>query len=1115
MLSDLYVKLKQLKIDVQLVNGNLDVLAPKGVLTEALLSEIRSHKEELIDFISTYKTKKNGYNAIREITPQENYPLSSSQRRLWVLSQFREASSAYNIPGVYVFEGMLNIEALEYAFAVLLERHENLRTLFKEDEQGQIKQFIRKPEETGFHIVRQDLQQEDEAQTKNIVNAWLNASFDLGTGPLLRAALFQTRPHKWLFAYVMHHIISDGWSMEILIKELLQLYNGYLKGAASALPPLRIQYKDYVAWQQEQLTGGQMEVHKAYWLQQFEEEAPVLALAADKPRPAIKTYNGAIVNCRLNPGTAKGFSALCKEQGATLFMGLLSAVNVLLHRYTNQEDIVIGSPVAGREHADLEDQIGFYINTVALRNRFKAGDSFKTILANVKVNTSDAHEHQLFPFDELVEILQPQRDLSRNVLFDVWLVLHNEATAGTNDPQELGGLKVSGYEAESGVSKFDLAFNFSEGGETIQLKLEYNSDIYTQQNIERLTNHLFLLMDAVVAQPDKAISKIEYLTAAERQQLLYEFNNTETEYPKELTLAALFETQAEKTPDQAAVVFEDTAWSYQELSEKSSQLGKYLRKKYRVKENDLVGLKLERSQWMIVAILGVLKSGGAYVPIDPSYPEDRIDFMLEDSECKVVIDIHELESFIQEAKLYSKEWEGPVSKPASLAYVIYTSGSTGQPKGVMIEQRAIVNTILAQQAAFDVKGSERGLQFASFSFDASVSEIFNIITSGGTLYVIGEEARKDPLLFEQYITAHGIDFATIPPAFLQLLSIEKLQTIKKLITAGEAAITAHATAFSRQGTYYNAYGPTESAICATIFRIEKNSIITSPVIPVGIPISNTQLYLLDPYLNLVPPGAVGEIYIGGAGLARGYLNQGALTAAQFLPNPFRKGERIYKTGDLGKWREDGNMMYIGRNDDQVKIRGYRVELGEVESALNAYPDIDAAVVTAQPGSSGETELRAYIVGKEELTTTRLQEYLANILPAYMMPDHYIQLAAFPLTVNGKIDKKKLQHPEGLEIQTGVEYVAPRNEIEEKLVLLWEEVLDRKDIGVNDNFFKIGGHSLKGTLLITRIRKIFDVNLSLSVLFNHPTIEGLYHEIEKTYWVNNEAADVEDEENISI
>ncbi|MCW3465950.1 non-ribosomal peptide synthetase [Chitinophaga nivalis] len=1115
MLSDLYVKLKQLKIDVQLVDGNLDVLAPKGVLNEELLNEIKSHKAELIDFLHAYKTKMNDYVDIHKTAPQANYVLSSSQRRLWVLNQFREAGSAYNIPGVYVFEGALDQAALEYAFAALLVRHESLRTVFKEDEHGQIRQFILEPAATGFRMVYKDLQQAGEAKVKEHVQVAFNTLFELGTGPLIRASLFQTGPHKWVFTYVMHHIISDGWSMEILIKELLQLYNGYLKGVTNVLSPLRIQYKDYAAWQQEQLGNGQMAAHKAYWLQQFAEEAPVLALSGDKIRPAIKTYNGAAVGRLLDTATGKDFKAFCQQQGATLYMGLLAAVNALLYRYTSQEDIVIGSPAAGREHADLEDQIGFYINTAAMRTRFKGADSFKALLAAVKINTSDAHEHQLFPFDELVEILQPQRDLSRNVLFDVWLVLHNAATVSTNTSQELDGLKVSGYEVASGVCKFDLTFNFQEVGETIQVQIEYNTDIYTQHSIARMADHLNQLVAAVIAAPDTALLEIDYLTAAEKQQLLQAFNDTAAAYPKDTTLAALFEAQVQKTPQAPALVFEDLSLSYQEVSEKSTQLGNYLRKKYRIKVNDRVGIQLKRSQWMIIAILGVLKSGGAYVPIDPAYPEDRIDFMLDDSECKVVIDVHELECFIQEAKLYSHQWEGPVSEPLDLAYVIYTSGSTGQPKGVMIEQHAIVNTILAQRSVFDLKGQERGLQFASCSFDASVSEIFTILTSGGTLYVIGEETRKDPQLFEQYIADNRIDFATIPPAWLQMLSIDKLQPIRKLISAGEAAVAAHAAAIAQQGTYYNAYGPTEASICATVFTIAAGTHLTEEPIPVGTPIPNTQLYILDPHMNLVPPGITGEIYIGGAGLAKGYLNQAALTAERFVPNPFHKGDRIYKTGDLGKWSESGNIVYIGRNDDQVKIRGYRVELAEIESALNTYPNIDAAVVILGTGHNGEKELLAYVTGKEELTVTAIQEYLGNILPAYMLPDHFMQLTAFPLTVNGKVDKRQLQHPQGLEIQTGVEYVAPRNETEEKLVQLWEEILDRKDIGVKDNFFKVGGHSLKGTLLLTRIRKMFDVNLSLSVLFSHPTVEELYHEIEKTYWVNDDTVATENEENISI
>ncbi|MGO4295030.1 condensation domain-containing protein, partial [Chitinophaga sp. RAB17] len=530
---------------------------------------------------------------------QPGYVLSSSQRRLWVLSQFAEGNVAYNIPGVYVFEGELNIAALEHSFNALLERHEILRTVFREDEQGELRQFVKPLADINFGITLQDLRKEAAPEQKLEEQVRLDylRPFDLAAGPLIHARLIRVAAEKWVFSYVIHHIISDGWSMEVLINELMHLYNIFLKGEAVELPPLRIQYKDYAVWQQEQLSGANLQTHRDYWLQQFEGPLPILELSSDKPRPTIKTYNGAATHKIINSSVSQGIKTLCRKHGSTLFMGLLAAVNALLHRYTRQEDIVIGSPIAGREHADLEGQIGFYVNTLALRTRFKGTNSYSALLEQVKQLTLDAYTHQMYPFDELVDALHPVQDMSRNPLFDVTVVLQNASLHKQEDPQGLGALKISGYEgATTRLSKFDLTFDFMEVGETIQLHLIYNSDIYTKNTVDQLAHHLEQLMAAVIAQPDAPVDAIDYLSAAERHALLTSFDATAVTYPATQTIVHLFEAQAAQTPDNTALVFEGTALTYKALNERANQLGDYLRQQYHIQAGDLAGIQLGRSE---------------------------------------------------------------------------------------------------------------------------------------------------------------------------------------------------------------------------------------------------------------------------------------------------------------------------------------------------------------------------------------------------------------------------------------------------------------------------------------------------------------------------------------
>src|SRR5258708_4308682 len=589
-------------------------------------------------------------------------------------------------------------------------------------------------------------------------------------------------------------------------------------------------------------------------------------------------------------------------------------------------------------------------------------------------------------------------------------------------------------------------------GDVITIRFNQNANAFTAEEIGRIKCHLTNLIGQVLKNRESFLYEADFLGPDEKQQLLEEFNDTAMDFPRYATLVEQFEEQANTNPGNIALVFEETVLTYQELNERANQLGHYLRKKYRVKQNDLIGIRLSRGEWAIIAILGVLKSGAAYVPIDPAYPRERIDYIISDSGCRLVLDELELMHFKKEQQEYGKGRPEPIAGPGDLAYVIYTSGSTGKPKGVLIEHATIINTICAQQVVYDVKDGARNLQFSSLSFDASVSEIFVALGSGTALYIVPEEARQNPQLFEEYITTHKISVATLPPAFLKLLQTDRIRSLRVLITAGEPAIAEKAIAFSESGTYINAYGPTEASIHATAFKLDKEWNRKGSNLPIGKPIPNTQLYIVDQYMNLMPIGAIGEICIGGAGVGRGYRNNPELTAQKFVPDRFRKGAFLYKSGDLGRWLADGNVEFLGRKDEQVKIHGYRIESGEIESALQSHPEIVSAVVTAMEDTAGDRYLVAYLTGTVELQSSKIRSWLSNTLPEHMLPAHYIQLKELPFTTSGKIDKKRLPAPEGHSMEAGGIFVSPPFDIEADVIQVGHEVVGKEEKPVSVEFF---------------------------------------------------------------
>ncbi|MBS7256341.1 non-ribosomal peptide synthetase [Flavobacterium branchiicola] len=1043
------------------------------------------------------------YQAIENVPDSDHYPLTASQLRFWILSQFAQASLAYNIPATVLFKGDLDIQKLEQSFQVLIARHEILRTFFRSNDKGDVHQYIVPAASLEFSITREDFSSlsDSEQAVKAYLHHKNSEAFDLEKAPLLRSAIIKTNKKEHVFYLSMHHIISDGWSMELMIKEIVVIYNSLVQDKNIELPELKIQYKDYAAWLNNGVQKEKYKVSEQYWLQQLSGTIPVLELPVFKNRPLIKTYNGNDITYTFPKDVFKKLKVFSNKYDATLFMTLVTSINALLSRYSGQDDIIIGTPVAGRDHVDLENQIGLYLNTLVLRTSIHKDSSVLELLEFEKKMILAAYENQNYPFDELVEKLQLKRDTSRSALFDVMVVLQNQSSAANSksDDLELANLEVENYTLKRDISKFDLTFEFREE-ESLSLRINYNTDIYDQGFIERLIQHLEIIVATMIDSPEEKIQHINYLTAGEKNQIELDYNAAIVENPKGKSIVDLFEEQVKNTPDETALVFDEVKLTYKQLNEEANQFGAYLTDKFNAQPEDLFGIKLDRSEKLIIILLGVLKSGAAYLPLDSGYPQERLDYIEKDSNCKAVITEKEWKEFYSESKNYPLD---NLQRNASLnhtAYVIYTSGSTGNPKGVVIEHAGIVNTILSQIDIFGIKECKNSLQFASFSFDASVSEIFITLLSGNTLFVLNEETRKDVKLLEKYIVENKIEIATIPPALFKLIEVNKLKDLKVLVTAGEAAVYEKVVEYLNHGTFFNAYGPTETSICATIFKIEKGTKLSFTSIPIGKPIANTQVYVLNESLSPCPVGVSGELFVSGYGLARGYLYNQMMTDQKFLPNPFRAGELMYRTGDLVRKLPNGDIDYLGRIDDQVKIRGYRIELGEIESLLSGYSeDIVQGAVEAVL-IEGEKTLVAYYVAQNNIDKSDLKDYLSKRLPDYMVPSFYVALDKILLTPNGKTDRKALPSVTSQDI-IHKKYVAPRNELEEQLIKIIASLIniDESEVGINDNFFDLGINSLKLVRIQDIIKSQLGFEINISMLFEFTNIKNL---ADKIYGLEN-------------
>lgn len=1101
-MKELLKQIRDNNILLEVVNGKLQVFASEDGIHPGLLSAIKERKEELLQLLSENggELLGNGTAPSFPVTPdQENYPLSSAQRRLWLASQVGAGSRAYHVTKSCILEGAVDEKAFAAAFSALIRRHESLRTVFKENGEGVIRQWILSLEASGFQLLLQDLRavpQPEMVAAREIQQLW-TTEFDLSAGPLIRCGLFRLADQKWVLSYVMHHIISDGWSVGVLLKELLWLYQAGISGQLLAPEPLPVQYRDYAVWQQAQLQEESLARHRAWWLQQFEGELPVLALPLDAVRPSNKSFNGGLVCTAFPKEIALGLKELTQQLGTTLFSGLLSSVYILLYRYTGQEDIVIGSPIAGREHVDLEGQIGFYVNTLALRNRFSGHDDFKKLLNNTQQLLLEAYQHQSYPFDELVVDLDLQRDMSRNVLFDVMVALQNAAGYEPQEDDE-GGIVVNSWEGvEHTTSKFDLSLVFIEQHDALQLNIEYDADIFKRSTIVRMACHLQQLIAAIIASPAASLLQLDYLGPEEKEQLLEIFNDQDVSWPQDKTIIELFEEQVSKTPDNIALTFETIQITYTALNETANRLANFLRMHYRIQPDDLVAIQLPRSEWMVIAMLGVLKAGGAYVPVDPDYPADRIAYMIEDSGCSVVIDEEELQSFQSEAAQLDACNLRVVNKPADLAYVIYTSGTTGKPKGSLIEHRNVVRLFKTSKPLFDFTATDVWTLFHSCCFDFSVWEMYGALLFGGRLIVIPLMTVKDPAAFVEVLSANGVTVLNqTPAAFYNLINAEKENgtaalSLRYVIFGGEALSPARLEGWHQrypQTKLINMYGITETTVHVTYKEITAEEIRLNSS-SIGKPIPTLSCYVLDTGGNLLPAGIPGELCVGGAGVSRGYLNREELTARKFIDSSFKTGDRLYRSGDLARLLETGEIEYLGRIDSQVKIRGHRVEPAEIEAVLQRMPGVEAAVVLTKPGKQGETVLIAYLLGATGVISG-LRDALLKELPGYMIPSYFVPVAAFPVTANGKVDKKRLPDPEELALPGDHEYVAPRNEQERILVSVIENITGRKGLGIKDNFFAAGGDSIKAITFVVQVKKQLGYKITIKQLYEHPVIEEL-------------------------
>ncbi|NEQ96595.1 MAG: amino acid adenylation domain-containing protein [Cyanothece sp. SIO2G6] len=1064
--------------------------------------------EKLAQLTQQLKQKRQGSSIIPVQSRQTNtFPLSFAQQRLWLLHQLQPESAFYHLPSSIRIMGPLDVAVLEQSLTALCDRHEPLRTVFQRNADGEPIQVIQPVQPWVMDCV--DLQglppERQQQQIEHHADAIAQAPFDLEQGPLLRSRLLQLGSDRHILCLCLHHIIADGWALGIIIREFTALYEAFAADQPNPLPPLNVQYVDYGVWQRQWLDGEKSQRHIEYWQQQLQGAPTVLELPTDSPRPPVQSTQGARQAVALGTELTQALKELGQTEGATLFMTVLAAFKVLLYRYTAQTDLVVGAPVANRNQAATEQLIGVLINTLALRTQLDQTWSFRQLLQQVRDVVIEANAHQDLPFEKLVDVLQPERSRSYAPLLQVLLTVQDLPF----QTYTCGDLTLQPEPLFTGTTQFDLVLNLGESGNGLEGWLEYNTDIFAATTIQRLIAHLQHVLAAVVAKPEQCIAQIPLLTAQE-QSLLHDWNNTVAVYPQADLIHKLFEAQAIQRPDVLAVAFNNQQLTYGELNAKANQLAHYLRS-LGVGPEVLVGVCVERSLDMVIGLLGILKAGGAYLPLDPTYPAARLEFMLNDAPITVLLTQQPLLASLEtlaapETQLLclDSDWisiaEPSQQKlhpdvnsdhsPHNLAYVIYTSGSTGTPKGVEIQHSGLNNLVSWHVAAFDLKSTDKVAQFASFAFDAAGWEIWPCLAIGASLHIVPDRCRVSTTDLQAWFTDQQITVSFLPTPILEALwqmPWQEESTLRVLLTGGDRLQSALPEDLPVQ--VFNNYGPTENTVVATCGLVEPAEALAGALPSIGRPIANTQLHLLDANLQPVPIGVPGELYIGGASLARGYLNRPTLTAERFITNPFGEG-RLYKTGDQVRYRPDGTIDFLGRIDHQVKLRGFRIELGEIEAVLMRQDAIQQCAVLLRDDTPTQPQMVAYVVASAELDSdavNALKQNLKGQLPDYMVPSFIVPLETLPLTPNGKVDRKALPVPDR---SSNAEYVQPRNAIEKTLTAIWESALQVHPVGINHNFFDLGGNSILLIQVHSAIQEQLNITIPMVELFAYPTIREL-------------------------
>ncbi len=1095
-MSDLLTELRRRDVTLWVDGDSLRFSAPTGALTPELRAEMGARKSELLE---TLVLENEAGDSIVPTDREAGSPLSFSQEPLWILDQIAPGLATYNIELCWRIKGPLDLEVLERSLNEIVKRHEILRTRIDRDAHGNLVQIAMPHTPRAIPVVVAGA-----GQLEHLVAEESERAFDLSRGPLWRALLarFSEQDHALLLAW--HHLAFDGWSQTVFIRELATLYTAFREGRPSPLAELPIQFGDFAHWQRKAFKRGNMQAHLAYWRAQFAGDRPPIALPTDRPRPAQQSHRGAIRARDFAPGVAAQLRALARDQGVTLFMLLLAGFKTLLARYTGETDLCIGSPITQRSHVETEPLIGFFVNMLALRTDLAGDPTFREILQRVRATSLDAFEHQDVPFEKIVEELNPTRHLSHQPIFQVAFVL--EPTGDV--PPSLPGLTIEPVKVPGSTAKFDLTLTVAESADGLRAKLEYSTDLFDAATIDRLLISFELLLKHAADDPATHLSRLPILDPAERERLLVEWNPEPPAFASDETLPRLFAKAVARFPNAVAVTDEYRALTYAELDAESSRLAALLQS-LGVRPETIVALYLDRTAELIVALLAVLKAGGAYLPLDLMYPAERLAFMLSDAQATVILTESHLVAALpaHSANLVCLDrLDLPDAQPAqnaaaadSLAYVIYTSGSTGQPKGCCLTHRHVARLFSATDAWFSFDERDVWTMFHSPAFDFSVWEIWGALLHGGRLVVVPFLTSRSPEAFRKLLAdEHVTVLNQTPSAFRQLIHADEIAidelALRLVIFGGEALEMASLKPwFDRHGDsqpqLVNMYGITETTVHVTYRPLTARDTAAGSVI--GIPIPDLSVRVLDANMEPVPIGVAGEMYIGGAGVARGYLRRPTLTAERFIDDPFRPGARLYKTGDLARWLPGRDLEYLGRIDQQVKIRGFRVELGEIQSVLAAHPGVREAAVIAASDADGGKRLLAYFVPIGEAPSTcALRTHMKTRLPDYMIPAAFIPLATLPLNSNGKLDHHALPAPAEVPVPEPTAEAAPQTELEREIAAFWAEVLGHNGIGLHDDFFAIGGHSLLAIRLLSRMREKFGVDLPVRHLFETPTVSGI-------------------------